>query len=173
MHKDIEPAILYFGTPVVLVSTLNEDGTPNLAPISSIWWLGWNCMIGIDASSQTSENLKRTGECVLNMPSDDMVESVDLLAKITGRKNVPLHKKALGYRYQQDKFAVSGLSSQQSKLVKPPRVRECPVQLESTLNQLTPFGKNNLKMAIPTMAFDLNRGCIFICVTVYHSLNHR
>ena len=29
MHRPIDPAILYFGTPVVLVSTLNPDGSPN------------------------------------------------------------------------------------------------------------------------------------------------
>lgn len=26
-HAVVKPAILYFGTPVVLVSTLNEDGS--------------------------------------------------------------------------------------------------------------------------------------------------
>ncbi|MGP9689861.1 hypothetical protein ACT3TH_11950 [Psychrobacter sp. AOP22-C1-C5] len=37
MHKTIAPKVLYFGTPVALIGTLNEDGTANLAPISSIW----------------------------------------------------------------------------------------------------------------------------------------
>ena len=46
MFRTIEPAILYFGTPVVLVSTLNPDGTTNVAPISSAWWLGWSCLLG-------------------------------------------------------------------------------------------------------------------------------
>lgn len=32
-HVDIDPAILYFGTPVVLLSTLNEDGSTNLMPM--------------------------------------------------------------------------------------------------------------------------------------------
>ena len=32
---EIEPAILYFGTPVVLIGTCNEDGSYNLAPMSS------------------------------------------------------------------------------------------------------------------------------------------
>ncbi len=41
MHRVIDPSILYFGTPVVLVSSLNEDGSPNVAPMSSAWWLGW------------------------------------------------------------------------------------------------------------------------------------
>ncbi len=40
-HVTIEPSILYPGTPVVLISTQNEDGTANRAPMSSAWWLGW------------------------------------------------------------------------------------------------------------------------------------
>jgi flavin reductase (DIM6/NTAB) family NADH-FMN oxidoreductase RutF len=59
MHLAIEPSILYFGTPVVLVSTLNEDQTLNIAPMSSAWWLGWNCMLGLGSSSQTARNLIR------------------------------------------------------------------------------------------------------------------
>jgi len=34
MHlQEIEPKILYFGTPVALISTLNPDSSTNLAPI--------------------------------------------------------------------------------------------------------------------------------------------
>ena len=73
MHIPIEPSILYFGTPVVLVSTLNPDGSPNVAPISSAWWLGWNCMLGMGARSQTPQNLLRERECVLNLPSVDQL----------------------------------------------------------------------------------------------------
>lgn len=36
----IEPAIRYLGTPTVLIVALNEDGTANLAPMASAWWLG-------------------------------------------------------------------------------------------------------------------------------------
>lgn len=38
--KTIEPKILYFGTPVALISSLNENNKTNLAPISSFWVLG-------------------------------------------------------------------------------------------------------------------------------------
>jgi flavin reductase (DIM6/NTAB) family NADH-FMN oxidoreductase RutF len=38
--RSIEPAILYFGTPVVLIASTNEGGSFNLAPMSSAWW-GW------------------------------------------------------------------------------------------------------------------------------------
>jgi len=40
-HMTIEPSILYFGTPIALLSTLNADGSANLAPMSSAWrWAG-------------------------------------------------------------------------------------------------------------------------------------
>jgi flavin reductase (DIM6/NTAB) family NADH-FMN oxidoreductase RutF len=42
----IDPKILYFGTPVALVSSLNEEGTTDLAPISSFWALGWTLILG-------------------------------------------------------------------------------------------------------------------------------
>ena len=53
MHQPITPAILYLGTPVVLVSTVNENGTYNLAPMSSAFWLGWRCLLGFEAVSKT------------------------------------------------------------------------------------------------------------------------
>lgn len=73
MHWFVTPKILYFGTPVVLVSTLNEDGSANLAPMSSAWWLGSSCMLGLSGRSKTVENLRR--ERVLSLPSAGMVEA--------------------------------------------------------------------------------------------------
>jgi flavin reductase (DIM6/NTAB) family NADH-FMN oxidoreductase RutF len=37
MHIPVEPSILYFGPPVLLISTRNHDGTTNIAPMSSAW----------------------------------------------------------------------------------------------------------------------------------------
>lgn len=105
MHKTIEPSILYFGTPVTLISSRNEDQSLNVAPMSSVWWLGWSCMIGLDATSKTTENLRREGECVLNLPSFNEVTAINRIARTTGRSNVPLHKRALGYSYLKDKVA--------------------------------------------------------------------
>jgi flavin reductase (DIM6/NTAB) family NADH-FMN oxidoreductase RutF len=133
MHIPIDPAILYFGTPVVLVSSLNEDGSPNVAPMSSTWWLGRSCMLGFGARSHTPANILRTGECVLNLPSVDQVEAVDRLARTTGSDPVPPHKVAMGYRHERDKLGVAGLHAVPSERVAPPRVRECPVQLEARL----------------------------------------
>lgn len=132
-HITIDPAILYFGTPVVLVSSSNPDGTPNLAPMSSAWWLGRSCMLGFGARSHTPANILRTGECVLNLPSVRQVAAVDRLAKTTGSLPVPPHKVAMGYRHVRNKFAAAGLTAIDSEVVQPPRVAECPVHLEAVL----------------------------------------
>jgi flavin reductase (DIM6/NTAB) family NADH-FMN oxidoreductase RutF len=142
MHKTIDPTILYFGTPVALISTLNEDGSPNLAPMSSAWWLGWSCMLGLGQMGQTSENIKRTRECVINLPSVDQVEHVDRLAMTTGRNPVPEKKRDWGYLYEPDKFGIAGFTPIASVAVAPPRVKECPVQMEGIVHDVRTFGKN-------------------------------
>jgi flavin reductase (DIM6/NTAB) family NADH-FMN oxidoreductase RutF len=136
----IEPHILYFGTPVVLISTCNEDGTANLAPMSSAWWLNDSCMLGMSGRSQTVQNLRRTGECVLNLPSVEQVDAVNRLALLTGRDPVPSYKAEMGYRYEPRKFEIAGLTPIPADLVQPPRVAECPVQLEARVMDIRPFG---------------------------------
>jgi flavin reductase (DIM6/NTAB) family NADH-FMN oxidoreductase RutF len=142
MHKTIEPTILYFGTPVALISTLNPDGSPNLAPMSSAWWLGWSCMLGLGRMGQTSDNLIRTRECVINLPSERQVTQVDRLALTTGKDPVPEKKLEWGYRHEPDKFGIAGFTPAVSLEVAPPRVLECPVQMEGIVHDVRPFGKN-------------------------------
>lgn len=139
MHRPIDPAILYFGTPVVLVSSTNPDGSPNLAPMSSAWWLGRSAVLGFGARSHTPANIQRTGECVLSLPSVELVGAVDRLARTTGSDPVPEWKAQNGYRHVRDKFAVAGLTSLPSELVAPPRVAECPVHLEAQLAAVHPM----------------------------------
>jgi flavin reductase (DIM6/NTAB) family NADH-FMN oxidoreductase RutF len=133
MHVTIEPGILYFGTPVVLISTVNEDGSFNLAPMSSAFFLGWRCVLGLAATSKTPQNMVRTRECVLNLPSDALAGMVDRLALTTGSDPVPEGKVRRGYRHEHDKFGLSGFTPIPSDTVHAPRVKECPVQLEAVV----------------------------------------
>lgn len=127
----IDPAILYFGTPVVLIGSTNDDGSYNLAPMSSAWWVGWRCMLGLARNSMTTENMIRTGECVLNLPSADLVAAVDRLARTTGSDPVPPGKLYRGYRHAKDKFGLSELTALAGETVSAPRAAECPVQMEA------------------------------------------
>lgn len=135
MHRTIEPTILYFGTPVALISSLNEDGTPNLAPMSSAWWLGWSCMLGLGQMGQTSDNLIRSRECVVNLPGADQVGLVDRLALTTGKNPVPEKKLGWGYRCERDKFGCAGFSPQPSVVVAP--LTEVAVNLSRSRCALT------------------------------------
>ncbi|KAF2230872.1 hypothetical protein EV356DRAFT_453078 [Viridothelium virens] len=132
-HSVISPAIYYWGTPVVLISTTNEDGTPNIGPISSAFWLGNRCMLGLASGSQTSINLRRTKQCVLNLASDNMIPHVNALARTTGISDVPPLRVQMGYRHVKDKFGVAKLTPQESEVVEPPRIKECPVQMEAEM----------------------------------------
>ncbi|KAK8093188.1 uncharacterized protein PG998_014589 [Apiospora kogelbergensis] len=114
MHSVITPAIHYWGTEVVLITTENEDGTTNIAPMSSAWWLGDRCY-------------------VLNIPSDDMGSYMNAIAKTTGSPVLPPIKQTLSYEHCKDKFGRAGLTPQPSDLVRPPRIAECPVQMEAEL----------------------------------------
>lgn len=154
-HSPIEPSILYFGTPVVLVTTMNEDGTPNIAPMSSAFWLGWRAMLGLGARSQTARNMLRTRECVLNLPSDAMVDAVDRLALTTGTYPVPPTKAERGYRYEPDKFGVSGLTPEPAETVRPPRIAECPVTMEAVVEATHGIADDVEELRGNTIAFEV------------------
>lgn len=135
--RSLTPSILYFGTPVVLISTLNENGSANLAPMSSVWALGYTVVLGLGAEGKTVENLKRTNECILNFPSDKLWHAVERLAPLTGKDPVPASKVAQ-FHYEQEKFAVAGLTPLASECVAPPRVAECPLQFEARVIDIRP-----------------------------------
>ncbi|UEJ81216.1 flavin reductase family protein [Brachybacterium halotolerans subsp. kimchii] len=135
LHERIDPAILYFGTPVVLVSTLNPDCSPNLAPISSAFWIGRTAVLGIAEDSRTRENLEFEGEAVLALPSAEQAGAVDALALTTGSPEIPERKHRRGYRHYADKFALAGLAPRPSIHVRAPGVVQCPVLMECRLER--------------------------------------
>ncbi|GGT08868.1 flavin reductase family protein [Nonomuraea spiralis] len=134
-HIAIEPSILYFGTPVVLLTTQNPDGSTNLAPMSSAWALGRTVVLGLGADGQTARNLAARPELVINLPAPHLWPQVERLAPLTGRDPVP-DTKAAGCRFEADKFGAAGLRPEPSETVRPPRVAECPLQLEAVAAQI-------------------------------------
>ena len=137
-HVTIRPSILYFGTPVVLITTVSGDGSFNISPMSSAWALGDRVVLGCTATGQGIENLRRQGECVLNFPSSSLWRKVERIARATGRREVPPAKAAIGYEYVADKFALAGLTAMPSEIVTPPRIAECPLQFEAVLVEAKP-----------------------------------
>ncbi|MQY34507.1 hypothetical protein SRB17_24760 [Streptomyces sp. RB17] len=129
-HLAITPSILYFGTPVVLLTTENADGTFNLAPISSAWALGQVVVLGLGRHGQTGANLAARPELVISLPEPGQWAAVERLGELTGRP-AAAGRGPRRARYEPDKFTAAGFRAQTSHTVRPPRVAECPIQLEA------------------------------------------
>lgn len=136
-HLEVEPPVLYFGTPVVLLSTENPDGSFNLAPMSSAWALGRTVVLGLGREGRTAHNLATRRELVISLPAPEQWPAVERLAPLTGRHPVPAGKPE-GCRFEPDKFGAAGLAPEPSSGVRPPRVAGCPLQLEAVAEQLRP-----------------------------------
>lgn len=134
--QEVKPKILYYGTPVVLLTTLNEDGTTNISPISSSWGLG-NCIVlGLGLGGKAIENLQRGSDCVVNIPGPSLWKNVEALAPFTGSNPVPGYKQESGFRYEKDKFGTAGLTPKASMTVQPSRIDECPLQVEAKVKDI-------------------------------------
>jgi flavin reductase (DIM6/NTAB) family NADH-FMN oxidoreductase RutF len=129
VKRELNPKMLYFGTPVVLVSSLNSDGSTNVAPMSSAWWVGKTAMLGLSVNSHTVRNLEQRPMCVLNLVDESMVDAIDRLALLTGRADVPDYKRARGYSYQPDKFTAAGLTPARLGEGLPDGVAESPIHM--------------------------------------------
>lgn len=129
-HVSIDPAILYVGTPIALITTLSPDSTVNIGPMSSAWALGRTVVLGWESTSQTLANLEREGECVINYPHADRWQQVEAIATLTGH-NPPAPHKAAQFSYTPDKWTPGGFTRQASEAVRPPRIAECALQLET------------------------------------------
>jgi len=136
----VHPKILYFGTPVVLLTTLNEDGSSNITPMSSAWALGNRIILGLGQGGLGLANLRRHGECVVNVPGPELWQKVEALAPFTGADPVPDHKKGV-FHHVKDKFAASGLTAVRSQHVLSDRIAECPLQIEGKVVDIRMTGE--------------------------------
>jgi flavin reductase (DIM6/NTAB) family NADH-FMN oxidoreductase RutF len=132
IFKSVEPAILYFGTPVALITTVDEHNQANIGPISSVWALGRTLLIGLECESKTYQNLVKQGECVVNIPAACLFDKVERIATLTGAQPIPDYKKTR-YQYEADKFKAGGFTRLASDVVVPPRIEECSIHFESLL----------------------------------------
>src|ERR1700748_853674 len=107
IRKYLEPG------PIVLVSSRWKDK-------NNIMTMGWYtvmefspALIGcfITAANHSFEMIKKSGECVINIPTVDLVDKVIAIGNSTGTDI--------------DKFEKFGLTPQKSKMVDAPSIKEC------------------------------------------------
>ena len=108
------------------ISTISPDGVSNLAPYSQFTNLSFDPPYVAVAINQTFDGLRKdttnnielTGEFVYNMVTEELRQKMNI--------------SSCRFPPEIDEFEISGLTKAQSKLVKPYRVAESPIQFECT-----------------------------------------
>ena len=121
--------------PIGFISTISEDGVPNLAPFSFFNVFSANPPIMIFSPARrvrdntikdTLVNCQNTKEAVVNIVDYDMVQQMSLASS--------------EYDSGTDEFKKAGFTALDSISVKAPRVGESPVQFECKIDQIMPLG---------------------------------
>jgi flavin reductase (DIM6/NTAB) family NADH-FMN oxidoreductase RutF len=121
--------------PIALVSTLSEEGIPNLAPFSFFTGITSKpatigfapALKGKEAEKKdTLANVENSKEFVVNIVTEDIADQ--------------MVKTASEVAPDIDEFQMSGLTAIDSEIVKPPRVKESPINLECKLYQVVYVG---------------------------------
>jgi flavin reductase (DIM6/NTAB) family NADH-FMN oxidoreductase RutF len=117
--------------PVALVSTIDRDGFPNVAPFSFFTGVGSNPPTVLfcptlratgDHRKDTLRNVEQTREFVINIVSDAIAAATNATAAEVGP--------------EVDEFHLAGLTPVASEVVRAPRVAESPAQMECKLLQI-------------------------------------
>ena len=121
--------------PIAWVSTIAPDGTPSLAPFSFFTVVCENpptlCVVparrGSDGGRKdTLVNIEATGEFVVNIVGETLADAMNLSAAAVGP--------------EVDEFALAGLETTPSVVVRPPRVTLSPVAYECQLDRIVHVG---------------------------------
>ena len=124
---------MLFPSPVVLVTSVDEAGKPNIITLA---WAGTinsePPMIGISIrpGRYSHASVKGSKEFVVNLPTEEMIRKVDACGVVSGRET--------------DKFSSMGLKPVPAEKVKPPLIDECVVQMECQVKQIIPLGSHDL-----------------------------
>jgi flavin reductase (DIM6/NTAB) family NADH-FMN oxidoreductase RutF len=145
--KDLENAYkilagLITPRPIALISTMDKEGRVNAAPFSFFNVFGSEPPIIAVAPGDrepgvpkdTARNIRRTGEFVVNLVSQDLADQMAACAA-----SLPAGESELDH---------AGLTATPSSLVKPPRIAEAPVSLECTEWSTMEIGQNRLVIGL-------------------------
>ncbi len=121
--------------PICFASTVDADGRPNLSPFSFFNVFGSNPVTMIFSPARrvrdntvkhTLENIRDTGEVVINVVNYAMVQQASL--------------SSCEYPKGVNEFEKSGFTPVASEKIKPFRVKESPVQFECIVKQVIETG---------------------------------
>ncbi len=113
---------------IVLVTTLNADGTSNIAPKSWVSMMAFDpplLALGCNLGHWTGQNILERHEFVVNVPGADLVERAWHVHQLPHPRPVE----------------ATGLTPIPALKVAPPRVEECRAHLECVLDQYLTYSQ--------------------------------
>lgn len=142
MKKDVKLSSFYYGFPVFLVTTTDENNEKvNVSAASSSISLGDKIIIGISKGGKTCANLLAGSDVVINIPTPSLWQKVEAIGRMTGGDTLSEAQIKWGVEICHDKLAKTGLNTEASASVAPPRIAECPIQAECKLVGTTDKGR--------------------------------
>lgn len=130
---EIEATTVLFPLPVVLTTCVDGAGKPNIITLA---WAGIVCSepptlsISIRPHRYSYKLIKEQGEFVVNIPTTEIMKETDICGTVSGQNT--------------DKFSLTKLTPEKAKVVKPPLIKECPVNLECRVKDSIKLGTHEM-----------------------------
>ena len=136
MKQNWKPGTVLYPLPAVLVSC---GASPEEYNLLTVAWTGTvcsdppMCSISVRPERHSYGIIRRTGEFVINLPTESLVRAVDWCGVKSGR--------------DVDKFSAMHLTPSPAAKVGTVLVEESPVNLECKVTQVIPLGSHDLFLA--------------------------
>jgi flavin reductase (DIM6/NTAB) family NADH-FMN oxidoreductase RutF len=133
MRRNLKPGSIIYPTPVVLATSTDDSGKPNVCTLAASGILSGNpphVSISIRPSRYSHALITKTREYVINIPTADIVKETDYCGIVSGRVV--------------DKFKVTKLNLIEAKIVQPPIIEQCPVSLECKVKDIIKLGSHDV-----------------------------
>ena len=132
----MSPRRIVYPTPAALITCVDEEGRPNIITLAEV---AHPCianptmmMLAIAPERYSNGLIRKTREFVVNFPTANLAEKVDGCGCVSGR--------------DVDKFDRFGLTPLPASHVKPPLIKECPINVECVLKSVQPIGYHDFFM---------------------------
>ena len=121
--------------PICFASTIDSNGNVNLSPFSFFNLFSTNPAIVVFSPSRrvrdnttkhTLQNILEVPEVSINIVSYDMVQQTSLAS--------------CEYPKGTDEFLKTGFTQEPSQIIKPPRIKDSPIQMECKVLEVKPLG---------------------------------
>ena len=133
MKETWKPGNMLYPLPAVMVSVTDGQGNDNIITVA---WTGTICTnppmvyISVRPSRYSYEMLKKTGEFVINLTTEELAFATDYCGVRSGR--------------DVDKFKEAHLTKEQAQFVKAPMIKESPVSIECRVTEVKELGSHHV-----------------------------